>query len=460
MESLDSSFRDPSGYIFNLEGKFYRAIHNSYKENLDLLESSGLYKKLLSKEKILSYTHEELSKFNLDNSYYSVILPDQLKHISYPYEWCFSQLKDAALLTLEIQETSLKYGMSLKDSSAFNIQFHKGMPVMIDTLSFERYEEGKPWIAYQQFCQHFLAPLLLSSSVDIRSLKLMQIFMDGIPLDYVVKQLPFLKLIKPMVFIHIYLHSKAQNNNSSNVDSINKNISKSSLLGLIGSLKSLVNSLKWSPKGTEWGDYYSDTNYSDLSMDNKRNIVDLWIGELKPNSLWDIGGNNGEFTRLASDKGIESTLFDIDYAAIEKSYLKSKFEREENISSFVMDFTNPSPEIGWNNKERLTIIDRGPADTVLALALIHHLCISNNLPFNYVATFFSRITSKFLVIEFVPKSDSQVQRLLKTRSDIFNNYNQDFFEKEFSKLFTIVKSTNVNNSERTLYLMQKGAFNE
>ena len=460
MESLDSSFRDPSGYIFNLEGKFYRAIHNSYKENLDLLESSGLYKKLLSKEKILSYTHEELSKFNLDNSYYSVILPDQLKHISYPYEWCFSQLKDAALLTLEIQETSLKYGMSLKDSSAFNIQFHKGMPVMIDTLSFERYEEGKPWIAYQQFCQHFLAPLLLSSSVDIRSLKLMQIFMDGIPLDYVVKQLPFLKLIKPMVFIHIYLHAKAQNNNASNVDSINKNISKSSLLGLIGSLKSLVNSLKWSPKGTEWGDYYSDTNYSDLSMDNKRNIVDLWIGELKPNSLWDIGGNNGEFTRLASDKGIESTLFDIDYAAIEKSYLKSKFEREENISSFVMDFTNPSPEIGWNNKERLTIIDRGPADTVLALALIHHLCISNNLPFNYVATFFSRITSKFLVIEFVPKSDSQVQRLLKTRSDIFNNYNQDFFEKEFSKLFTIVKSTNVNNSERTLYLMQKGAFNE
>ena len=456
MESLDSSVRDPSGYIFNLEGKFYRAIHSSYKENLDLLENSGLYKKLLSKKKILSYTHEELSKFNLNNSYYSVILPDQLKHISYPYEWCFSQFKDAALLTLDIQETSLKYGMSLKDSSAFNIQFHKGRPVMIDTLSFERYEEGKPWIAYQQFCQHFLAPLLLSSFVDVRSLKLMQIFMDGIPLDYVVKQLPFLKLIKPMVFIHIYLHAKAQNNNASNVNSIKKNISKSSLLGLIGSLKSLVNSLKWTPKGTEWGNYYSDTNYSDLSMDDKRNTIELLIDEVKPNSLWDIGGNNGEFTRLASNKGVESILFDIDYAAIEKSYLKSKLEGENNISSYIMDFTNPSPGIGWNNKERLAIIDRSSADTVLALALIHHLCISNNLPFNYVANFFARIASKFLVIEFVPKSDSQVQRLLKTRANIFNNYNQDFFEEEFSIFFNIVKTFKINNSERILYLMQKG----
>ena len=455
MESLDSSYRDPSGYIFQFEGKFYRAIHNSYKENLDLIETSGLYRELLSQKKILSYTHEEPSKFKLSKAYCAVIFPEQLKHISYPYEWCFSQLKDAALLTLEIQETSLKYGMSLKDSSAFNIQFNKGKPVLIDTLSFEKYEEGGPWVAYQQFCQHFLAPLILSSFMDIRSIRLMQIYMDGIPLDYVVKQLPFLKLIKPMVFIHIYLHSKAQNKNANNIDSIKKNISKSSLLGLIGSLKSLVESLKWRPKGTEWGDYYSDTNYSDLSMDSKRSILDSFLVELKPNSLWDIGGNNGEFTRLASDKGIESVLFDIDYAAIEKSYLKSKYESEKYITSFVMDFTNPSPGIGWNNKERLSVIERGPVDVVLALAIIHHLCISNNLPFQNVADFFARIVSKFLIIEFVPKSDSQVQRLLKTREDIFTNYEQEVFEKEFKNLFNIEKSIKVKNSERYIYLMRK-----
>jgi ribosomal protein L11 methylase PrmA len=455
MESLDSSFRDPSGYIFKLDGKFYRAIHSSYKDNLHLFETSGLLSELLSKGQVLSYETLKPSDFNLTKDYFSVIFPDQLKHISYPNEWCFSQYKDAALLTLEIQETSLKYGMSLKDSSAFNIQFHNGKAVMIDTLSFERYEEGEPWIGYQQFCQHFLAPLLLASFVDIRSLKLIQMHMDGIPLDYVVKQLSILKLLKPMVFIHIYLHSKAQNKNSSKIDSIKKNITKSSLLGLIGSLKSLVNSLKWNPKGTEWGDYYAHTNYSDLSMSNKRSIIDSLLDEIKPKTLWDVGGNNGEFTRLASIKGVESVLFDIDYAAIEKSYLKTKIEGEANITSFVMDFTNPSPGIGWNNKERLSIIDRGPADVVFALALIHHLCISNNLPFHYVADFFSRIVSKSLVIEFVPKSDSQVQRLLRTREDIFTHYDQEFFEKEFVKFFDIAKSIKVSNSKRFLYLMHK-----
>ena len=139
----------------------------------------------------------------------------------------------------------------------------------------------------------------------------------------------------------------------------------------------------------------------------------------------------------------------------EKSFLKSKLENEKNITSFVMDFTNPSPGIGWNNKERLSIIDRGPAEVVLALALIHHLCISNNLPFHYVADFFARIVSKSLVIEFVPKNDSQVQRLLKTRDDIFTNYNKEFFEAEFTKFFNIKKSIKVDNSERFLYLMQK-----
>ena len=455
MESVDSSFRDPSGYVFNFEGKFYRAVHNSYKQNLNLFEGSGLYEKLLDRKQILAYENVEITKFDLSHDVCKILLPEQLKHISYPYERCFSQLQDAALLTLDIQETSLQYGMSIKDASAYNIQFHKGLPVLIDTLSFEKYEEGKPWVAYQQFCQHFLAPLLLASYVDIKSLKLLQIYIDGINLDYTVKQLPMLAIIKPMVFMHIYLHAKAQNKNADNVKSVKKNIRKVSLLGLIGSLKSLIKSLKWKPKRTEWGNYYSDTNYSDLSMENKRNIIDSLINEVKPQFLWDIGGNNGEFTRLASSKGIESILFDIDYAAIEKSYQKTKLEDEKNISAFVADFTNPSPGIGWNNRERLSIIERGSADTVLALALIHHLCISNNLPFSYLANFFVKITSKFLVIEFVPKSDSQVQRLLKTRDDIFSYYTEDCFKNEFSKFFSIIKSIVVDDSERIIYLMQK-----
>jgi len=455
MYILESSFRDPSGYVFNLNGKFYRAIHSSYKENMDLFEQCGLYNELLKNKQILSYHHLKQSDFNLNKIYHSVILPDQLKHISYPYEWCFSQLKDAALLMLDLQETALNYGMSLKDSSAFNVQFHNGLPVMIDTLSFEKYEEGSPWVAYQQFCQHFLAPLLLSSFVDERSIKLMQVFIDGIPLDYVTKQLPLSVKIKPMVFIHIYLHSKAQNKYSGQVQLNKKNVTKNSALGLIGSLKSLVNSIKCNQKDSQWCNYYLDNNYTDIAMRSKKAVINNWIDNIKPKNVWDIGGNNGEFTRLFSIKGIHSILFDMDYKAIEKSYKNSKLECDKNLSSFVLDFTNPTPGIGWNNKERLSIIERSYADTILALALIHHLTVSNNLPLGHIAKFFSNITSKYLVIEFVPKADSQFQRLLKTRKDIYSNYNQKEFEKEFSIFFNIVELIKVKDSQRTLYLMQK-----
>jgi hypothetical protein len=455
MKPLNSSFRDPSGYIFNNNDKFYRVVNNSYKENLDHLEDSGLYDKLLESKKVIPYEQVLNTSLDSDKDVYKVIIPEQLGFVSYPYEWCFSQLKDAALLTLDIQRESLKYDMSLKDASAYNVQFHRGLPVMIDTLSFEKYSEGDPWVAYKQFCQHFLAPLALASYVDIKSIKLLQLYIDGIPLDYAIKQLPVRFIAKFSIFIHLYLHAKAQNSNANNFKIRKNNVSKVAMLGLISSLRSAIDSLKWAPVGTEWGEYYQATNYSTSSMSKKHQVIDEIIFSLSPSVLWDIGGNNGEFTRIASNKGIDSILFDIDYASIEKSYRKSKKEKERNLASFVMDFTNPSPSIGWNNKERLSIFNRKPADMVLALALIHHLCISNNLPFNFVMEFFARITSKYLVIEFVPKSDSQVKRLLKTREDIFINYNQNNFENNFMNLFNIIKTIKVDDSERVIYLMEK-----
>lgn len=454
MKAIGSSFRDPSGYVFNEGGIFYRAINNCYKTNFQFLEKSGLYEKLLKKNLVISYTDVTEKISHSVTEPYKIILPEQISHISYPYEWCFSQLKDAALLTLKIQEISIKHGMSLKDASAYNIQFHNGLPIMIDTLSFEKYEEGEPWVAYRQFCQHFLAPLTLASYVDIKSIKLLQLYIDGIPLDYTVNQLPLNSIFKPFVFMHLYLHSRLQNSNSNKVKKQKKSVSKVAMLGLIGNLRSAINSLNWNPNGTEWAEYYDNTNYSPLSMDKKYGIIDKMITSIEPSRLWDIGGNTGEFTRLASAKGINSILFDIDYSAIEKSYRQGKTKGERNIESFVMDFTNPSPGIGWNNNERPSIFNRDSADMVLALALIHHLCISNNLPFELVVNFFSKLTTSYLVIEFVPKSDSQVERLLSTREDIFVNYNQKSFEQSFTRLFNIINIEKVDNSERTIYLMK------
>lgn len=450
---LPSSFRDPSGFLFFQDGLIYRQVNRIYKDNYDHLINSGLYETLVDSELLIPHNEVAIDYLEPEEAY-KTIKPEKLAYISYPYEWCFSQLKDAALTTLEIQKKAFGFGMSLKDSSAYNIQFRRGKPILLDTLSFEKYQGG-PWVAYRQFCQHFLAPLTLMSYRDIRLNQLLRIYIDGIQLDLASLLLPFRTRFKFSVLSHIHLHAKSQKYYSSKTVTTRKNnISRMSFLGLVDSLESAVRKLNWQAQGTEWADYYNGTNYSSDAFQNKKQIVADFLNNINPKNIWDLGANDGTFSRIASDKGIPTISFDIDPAAVEKSYLKCVKIGETNILPLVLDLTNPSPSIGWSNQERMSLLERGPVDTVLALALIHHLAISNNLPFNKIANFLKNIC-KSLIIEFVPKNDSQVKKLLSTREDIFPHYTQRIFEGEFGKYFDIHKSVNIHNSDRILYLLKK-----
>jgi hypothetical protein len=345
--------------------------------------------------------------------------------------------------------------MSLKDSSAYNIQFRRGKPILIDSLSFEKYREGTPWVAYRQFCQHFFAPLTLMSNSDVRLNKLLRIYIDGIPLDLTSKLLPFRTHFKFSILSHIHLHAKSQKHYADKTINVSKKqISKLSFIAIIDNLESSVRKLKWHPKGTEWADYYKDTNYSSEGFEHKKQIVSKFLNNIKPKNIWDLGANDGTFSRIASKKGIQTISFDIDPVAVERNYLECENNNETNILPLVIDLTNPSPGIGWDNQERTSLIKRGPADTVIALALIHHLAISNNLPFIKISVFLKNICNS-LIIEFVPKSDSKVQRLLSTREDIFPNYTQQMFESELGKYFEIKNSEKIKNSDRILYQMKK-----
>ena len=448
----NSSFRDRSGFLFYYENEIYRIINFSYKKQYEKFMNSELYQKL--EEKNLIITHSEIENLDIDCDYYKIIKPEKIPFISYPYEWSFSQLKDAALLTLRIQKAAMKYGMTLKDGSAFNIQFHNGHPIFIDTLSFEIYEEGQIWKPYKQFCQHFLAPLALISKKDVRLNLLSKTFIDGIPIDLAAKLLPKTTFGNFGLMAHIHAHAKSQKHYEDKDAKIKqKTLSKRSFEGLIESLKSSIEKMTWNENNTEWGDYYSDTNYTEKSFEEKKQFISLAIDQVKPKLVWDMGANTGVFSRLASTKGINTISYDIDPLAVEKNYLLSSQNSEQNILPLILDLTNPSSGIGWNHDERMSIIQRGPADMVFALALVHHLAISNNVPLNKIAEFFSQI-SKFLIIEFVPKSDSQVKRLLLTREDIFENYDEKNFEIEFSKFFKIINSKKILDSERTIYIME------
>lgn len=456
---LPASFRDPSGFVFERDGILYRQVNQIYKNNYDLLINSGLYNRLT--EKGLLVRHREVyDNERATDEKYKVIYPERIQFISYPYEWCFNQIKDAALLTLDLQIVALEHGMSLKDASAYNIQFHQGHPVMIDTLSFEKYVEGRPWAAYRQFCQHFLATLALMSKKDIRLNKLLLAYIDGIPLDLASTLLPRTSWFNVGLLIHLHIHAKSQKKYSSTEKRDSspkkeaKSVRKTALVEIIRGLRKTVAKLACRFDGTEWGNYYASTNYSNAAALAKQQIVHQFLEKVQPANVWDLGGNTGVYSRIATAMGIPTVCFDIDPAAVDFNYQQGRKNNEMLLLPLLLDLNNPSPGVGWEGVERDSFVQRGPVDCIMALALIHHLAISNNLPFDNIAAFLDKLC-KYLIIEFVPKEDSQVQRLLRSREDIFSQYNRSEFEITFQRYFEILLTEQIKNSHRMLYLMQK-----
>lgn len=450
-----SSFRDPSGFVFTKNGVLLRQVNEAYQEYFSLLRSSGLYEELVEQELLIP--HEEVS---LDEAFslaaIAVIKPEPISFISYPYEWTFSQLQDAALLTLDIQSRAMRRGLSLKDASAFNVQFKDGKPIFIDTLSFQKFESTSPWVAYRQFCQHFFAPLALASLVDIRLMQLFRVYLDGIPLDLTDRLLPRTALLRAGLLTHIHLHAQAQSGASKRPAKSVGKMSELRHLALIDNLIGSVKSLHWSPAGTTWGDYYEHTNYSSEATQEKRRIVAELVDRIPAGSklAWDFGANSGEISQIIAEKGIETIAWDFDPAAVEKGYRHFRDTKATRILPLILDLTNPSANLGWANGERDSLNARGPADIVMALALIHHLAIANNLPLTLIAKFFADCGS-YLIVEFVDKPDSQVQRMLASRDDIFEQYHPVGFESAFALFFDTVVKTAIKETHRTIYLMRK-----
>lgn len=444
-----SSFRDPAGYIYYENNKVYRRINKGYFECYDKLMSSGLYDELVREGYLIK--HKEIER----NDDYIIIEVERIPFISYPYEWCFEQLKDAAILTLNIQKIALKYDMTLKDASGYNVQFFKGKVIFIDTLSFGMYEEGMPWGAYGQFCRHFMAPLLLMRYVDESSNCLLKNYIDGIPVEFANNILKGRGGFAARQ--HIKWHSKAiVKNNDDSVKVKQVNVNKNSVVNIVDMLIRQILKLSRKKVSTEWDKYYDNTNYDDESDKYKINMVKSYLSKIsfgEDDVLWDLGANDGKYSRIANEVVSNVISFDIDCNCVNRNYLSVKKDDDNGVLPLILDLTNPSPAIGFGCSERKSLNDRGPVKCVMALALIHHIAISNNVPLRSIADWFSKL-GEYLIIEFVPKDDSQVEKLLKTREDIFDSYDKDSFECEFSKYYKILAKKNIKNSKRTIYLMK------
>jgi hypothetical protein len=451
----DASFRDPSGFVFFRDGVVYRQVQESYRAGYDQLIASGLYDELVTNRLLVPHREAPLETATAQGAY-RILEPELIPFISYPYEWCFSQLRDAALLTLAIQRRALARGMTLKDASAFNVQFVGGRPIFMDTLSFERYEEGQAWVAYRQFCQHFLAPLLLMSRVDTRLGRLLSTYMDGVPLDLASGLLPRRTWLRPAWLTHVHLHAYSIARFAGRevpAAAAGRGVSFRGLEGLVQHLEGSVRSLSWSGR-TEWSDYSDDHGYDQSELEAKHGAVAGMLSEVRPAVVWDLGANTGTYSRIAAENGARVVAFDADFGAVERHYAGIGARQDQNILPLWIDLANPSPAQGWAHAERMSLQERGPADLVMALALVHHLAISNNVPLPLIARWFAGL-GQSLIVEFVPKEDPQTRRLLRTRKDVFDTYDQHHFEAAFSSRFRIVRKVELTTHGRTVYLMRR-----
>lgn len=467
IQKVKSSFRDPGGQVFTAADGIYRLVRGPAAPHYHALMESGLYTKLTDLHLLVPHEDVTDAQARLTESGGDIVIrPRRVPFISYPFEWTFSALKEAALNTLKIQKLCLDHSMTLQDASAFNMQFLDGYWMMIDTGSFRQMPAMAPWGAYRQFCQHFLAPLLLMAYTDTRVLALFSKNLDGIPLDLAARLLPLSAWLRPAVYMHIVMHSRYMNHDFSareNAADIQEcQISKASAYGLIDQLEGLISSLRISKKETAWTAYEGTHTYKQEEFRDKENFIRDSLAEInhgRPLSLWDMGANTGHFSRLMAEDAPEgSSIVALEHDGMtgEAGYAASRSCVKNRPLHLWMDILNPTPDCGWGQEEWDGLFRRGPADMVLILALVHHLCLSGNVSFTQIADFLNRI-GHHIVVEFVPKDDPQARRLLKGRRDIYESYTQAEFENAMNLHFSLIASRVVSSTGRTLYFMKRHA---
>jgi SAM-dependent methyltransferase len=448
--------RDPAGFVYQREGQLLRQVNASYRESFGRVLASGVLDELQTAGLLIPHEVAPIRLAATEDAW-QVLRPERVRFISYPYEWSFSQLRDAALLTLDVQARALTRGVTLRDASAYNVQFHRGRPVFIDTLSFGPYEEGRPWVAYRQFCEHFLAPLALMARCDVRLAGLHAQFADGIPLDLASRLLGPSSWLRPSLALHVHMHARAQRRYADAAGRPARGsarLTRNALLRLVEQLRHTIEALRWEPAGTTWAEYETTHGYSGDAAAAKQMLVRGLLSTLSPKMTWDLGANTGRFSRIAADLGSQVIAIDGDYAAVDRAYRAERARSGETILPLVNDLLVPSASSGWAGAERQSLIERGPADALLALAVVHHIAFSGNIALPRIADWFAQL-GRAGIVEFIPPDDPQVRRLTAARPEATHASDREAFERAFSRRFTISARRPVPETGRVLYLMRR-----
>ncbi len=438
--------------MYRHNGGLFRFVARRFQTHFDRAVDSGLYKTLTEKGLLLPF--ETLNEQHFDRTdCYQTLRPVQLELLSYPWEWCFDQLKDAALVTLDCCAAALKKGMILKDATPLNVQFFSGRPVFIDHLSFEQYKEGEAWIAYRQFCECFLNPLLLAAYNVLDVHELYRSFPEGLSASRTARMLPARARFNTGILLHVHLNAGIKTGSQPAGSPQRQQLSGKNITQILEHLRSIISKLQFKRGRTTWNNYYEETVLSNEYLENKKQLVSEFIAEIHYQTALDLGANDGVFSLLCSDEA-RVVAADADSHCINRLYQICKKQRLGHILPLVQELTHPSPPGGWELTEQVSFHERTFSDLCLALALVHHLAIGKNITLNMLASSF-RNRCRYLLIEFVPKEDPKVQQLLANRTDIFDDYRQDQFESTFCGQFHLLRKKPIPGSARTLYLFER-----
>ena len=454
------SFRDPAGKIFYHLNKVYRLVSSSGKNRISFLLKQDLIHRshqnnFLIKSKILE--NNDILKLDLDKESL-VIEHEKIPYISYPYEWSFSQLKTAALHHIDFHLFLLDNDATLIDASAYNIQFIGSNPIFIDLLSIKKYEEGEYWYGHKQFCENFLNPLILSSKKGVQFNNWFKGNLEGIPTNELNNLLNFFDKFSYNIFVNVYLLNKFDNkykNHDKKIDiSFKRKFPKQNFISLLNQLKNFIKDLKQKKITTVWENYSSSNTYKESEEKEKAIIVKSFIDKnILPNVI-DLGCNDGFYSEIAMKNNTNYiTGFDYDPISIDRAFIKFG-NKQQNFLPLIFDATNPSANIGWNEKERKSFNQRANFDGLLALAFEHHLAIAKNIPLDEAINWLISLAPKGL-IEFVPKSDETIQKMLKFKGDIFPDYNEDNFKNIIEKKANIISIKEITSSGRKIYQYER-----
>lgn len=458
------SFRDPDGHVFFTSDRIFRGISSDAASRVRRFIHSDFYKNRAGSQIVetIEISSQEAASAGISiddvNSFEMWVEHSRIPLISYPYEWSFESLKEAGRLTLSLLIDGLNCGYTLKDASAFNVQFINTRPIFIDVLSFTEYKEGEPFIGYKQFCEHFLAPLCLSAYAGIDFNTWFRGRLEGLDLVEVSKALPAVTRFQMQVLMHLHLQAWAMRKVRATTSVVKRKrhrpVSRRNLIALCDSLKRFITKLQ-RKRQSYWQQYSSCNSYSDSSQADKTRIAREFIMENNIREVLDLGCNIGEYSRVAVDAGAQRVIgTDVDCGAIDIAF-KDARKNSLPIQILYFDITNPSPDMGWMHKERLTLEQRlGQIGGIFCFALIHHIVIGRNIPIEFFVRWVCGLAPKGL-IEFVPKSDPMVKGLLRDREDIFVDYDQANLERILQDINKRVVIHAVQSSSRVIYAWER-----